>query len=287
MDRRLPRLTNRLTLAPNVVVSPFCLGMLGEPRMIPEAFDAGINFFFVSADLHWSYYEPWRRGMDMLLARGGGIREKIVIAVTSYVSNPRLVVGALGDLFQTIRIEWLDVLVSGGVHMPAEIEPRVTLLGRTKQLCVDELRHTPGLGMTFHDRTTARAAVDHGGIDIAFIRYNPLHPGARTDVLDKLPSDRQTRIFNFKSSWGYRTDLKLSDDYWIPTIPDFYRYALTPANMDGLLLSLNSTQELQELTDALEQGPLSPDEEEHMEALAALPNHPGLVNRLNSLSKTR
>ena len=37
---------------------------------MPAAFDAAINCFFVSTDMHWPFYEQPRRGLKLLLARG-------------------------------------------------------------------------------------------------------------------------------------------------------------------------------------------------------------------------
>jgi hypothetical protein len=64
-------------------ISPFCLGAVKEPRAIEVAFDNGINFFFISADLHWPLYEASRRGLATLLKRGRGVRERIVVAAVS------------------------------------------------------------------------------------------------------------------------------------------------------------------------------------------------------------
>src|SRR4051812_39900076 len=69
----LPAPGDRLPLGDcGLKVSPFCLGMVGEPATVPAAFDAGVNFFFVTADMHWPLYEMTRRGLADLLARGGG-----------------------------------------------------------------------------------------------------------------------------------------------------------------------------------------------------------------------
>src|SRR5215469_14434904 len=60
----LPRLTDRLVLGDEgLSVSPFCLGMVRSPDAVSAAFDAGINFFFLSADMHWPLYEPLRLGL--------------------------------------------------------------------------------------------------------------------------------------------------------------------------------------------------------------------------------
>ena len=71
----LPRFTDRLALGgQGLAVSPFCVGMVALPETIGAAFDAGINFFFVSADMHWPLYEATRvsRGSSTgPLSRGG------------------------------------------------------------------------------------------------------------------------------------------------------------------------------------------------------------------------
>src|SRR4029434_7055409 len=80
----LPRLTDRLAIGETgLQVSPFCLGMVRSEDTASAAFDAGINFFFLSSDLHWPFYEKARRGLEKLLARGPRIREQVVVALAS------------------------------------------------------------------------------------------------------------------------------------------------------------------------------------------------------------
>jgi len=44
-------------------VSPFCLGRTASADTVVAAYEAGINFFFVTADLHWPLYDGIRRGL--------------------------------------------------------------------------------------------------------------------------------------------------------------------------------------------------------------------------------
>src|SRR6059058_6236261 len=79
--RALPQPAARIPLGKtSLEVSPFCVGIVGDPKTVPAAFDAGINFFFVTADMHWPLYEPTRRGLADLLARGPGTRDRVVVA---------------------------------------------------------------------------------------------------------------------------------------------------------------------------------------------------------------
>jgi hypothetical protein len=65
--KTLPQFTDRLVLGTQGRrVSPFCLGWVHSPDTITAAFDAGINFFFITTDLHWPGYEATRSGVRQL-----------------------------------------------------------------------------------------------------------------------------------------------------------------------------------------------------------------------------
>ena len=71
MRKTLPRLTDRIPLGDGLLVSPVCLGAVPSPKVVPAAWEAGINFFFVTADMHWPMYEPLRRGLESLFKKPG------------------------------------------------------------------------------------------------------------------------------------------------------------------------------------------------------------------------
>src|SRR5262245_23576083 len=116
--RDLPRLTDRLELGSGGLrVSPFCIGMVEKPETIGEAFDLGVNFFFVSADMHWPLYEATRRGLSDLLARGRGVRDQIVVAGVCYPTQPEFCAMPFRELVESLpRLERLDVLLAGGAY---------------------------------------------------------------------------------------------------------------------------------------------------------------------------
>src|ERR1700730_6192495 len=104
----LPKMTDRLALShTGLLVSPFCLGLVYSDETACAAFDVGINFFFLSADLHWPAYEVARRGLEKLLARGQGIRDQIVVAIASYVTQP----------------EFCGIALSEGLHAVSGLNP--------------------------------------------------------------------------------------------------------------------------------------------------------------------
>jgi hypothetical protein len=269
----LPKLTDRLTLGEaGLRVSPFCLGLVGSDDTACAAFDSGINFFFVSADLHWPLYESARRGLEKLLARGRDIREQIVVAVVSYVTQPEFCAGALEEGLMAIPgLDTIDLAIIGGAYSHEFL---------TRVHVYDQIRRHGNLGVkaigtTFHDRMAALLALNHNLVDLAFIRYNPIHAGASVDLFPYLTKPTLTLLYNFKNTIGFLpteryAELGLNDDYWQPEITDYYRFALTRPEIDGLLCSPATPQEVEALAQALEEGPLDEVEENYLLDLATL-----------------
>lgn len=269
----LPRLADRHLVAGRVAVSPFCLGLVTDPRMIAAAFDAGVNFFFVSADLHWPLYEPWRAGMRALLARGGGVRDEIVVAAVSYMVHAPFVSGPFYELLHALpELGRLDLLVAGGCYGSDAID-RLRALGRLQAGVTNQLLGARAIAASFHERGAALRAACDRELALAFVRHNAAHPHGKRDLFAHLPVARETLIYAFKTTFG-RSERLAHDEalrgYWIPAPADHYRYALSTAGVDGLLLSVNTPGELRALDDALARGPLSGEEQEHLELLAQL-----------------
>ena len=269
----LPKLTDRLALGDSgLSVSPFCLGMVSSDDTACTAFDAGINFFFLSADLHWPAYELARRGLEKLLARGQGVRDHVVVAMVSYVTQPEFCAGALYEGLAAVSgLDTIDLAIIGGAYSHEFL---------TRVHVYDQIRRHGNLGArvigtTFHDRMAALLSVNNNLVDLAFIRYNPIHSGARVDLFPNLTKPTATLLYNFKSTTGFLpperyAELGLNDDYWQPEITDYYRFALTRPEIDGLLCSPATPQEVEALAEALEEGPLDEEEENYLLDLALL-----------------
>lgn len=263
----LPRFADRVRLGDSLMVSPFCLGMTDDWKLIPAAFDMGINFFFVTTDMHWPAYEANRKGLKALLARGKRIRDEIAIAGTCYLTQLEFTIEPFRELVASIpRMGHVDVLVAGGVY-------GADLLARTGALRSAAVQvRGRAVGASFHDRQAALAACNHNITDLCYVRYNPRHLGARSDLFPQLRTPRAP-LFNFKSTLGYVSHerlraLKVDPDFWYPTITDYYRYALSPPEMDGVLFSVNRPQHLIALERALAAGGLTDEEQAHLDELA-------------------
>ena len=114
-----------------------------------------------------------------------------------------------------------------------------------------------------------------GLVDVAFVRYNPVHPGARNDLFPRLAARRATRLYNFTNTFGYVPparfrELRLTDGYWMPRVSDHYRFALTRPELDGLLCAPATPDELEHTQQALAEGPLTAEEERYLIDLAIL-----------------
>ena len=264
----LPRLTSRLSLGPEQLrVSPFCLGMTKSPETISAAFDAGINFFFISADMHWPLYEHTRQGLAELLARGSSVRDGIVVAGVCYPTQPEFCTVPFHELIAAVPgLNRLDLLLAGGAY-GIEFARRWPVYQQHRQ---SGFAGNKAVGATFHDRSAAAHAVSERELDIAFIRYNPDHAGAQEDVFPRLPRHPRPLLFGFNSTFRYVPPQRMSElglvtpEYWHPQITDHYRFALTRCYLDGLLIGLKTPREVADLSAALEQGPLTEEEESYL-----------------------
>jgi hypothetical protein len=247
--------------------------MVEDPSTIGAAFDAGVNFFFVSADMHWPLYDATRRGLADLLARGRGVRDEIVVAGVCYPTQPEFCSMPFQELLAAVpRLERLDVLLAGGAY-GEEIGERLPVYQEHRRR---RFLGSRAIGVTFHDRAAAAVAVRAGGLDIAFIRYNADHAGATKDFFPRVPARPRPLVFNFKSTSGYVPPARMTElglaapDYWQPAITDHYRFAFTRPQLDGLLIAQRTPREVEELAAALDRGPLTEEEESYLIDVASV-----------------
>lgn len=275
--QELPKVTDRYSLGSRgLAVSPICIGMVTDPMTVPAAFEAGINFFFLSADMHWPLYESTRRGLKMLIEGNPSAREQIVVAACSYVAHPEFlwapfeeVVGAMPELGH------LDVSLAGGVH-GGELATRIATFETHVR---DTFLGIRAIGGTFHDRKELLDAIKASRLDAAFVRYNPAHLRARKEVFDHIreqPRNGRPWLFNFKSTSGrIRSEedyasLGVAPNLWRPHVTDYYRFALSEPALDGILCAVPGQSGVRDLVDALAKGPLSVERQDYMIKLAEL-----------------
>jgi aryl-alcohol dehydrogenase-like predicted oxidoreductase len=266
---RLPKPLDRLRLAASLDVSPICVGAVKNPDAIATSFDAGINFFFVTADMHWPFYEASRRGLAELFARRPSVRDAVVVAAVAYVTQPEFCHVPFDEVIESVPgLARLDVTVAGGSYAG-------DFAVRAEQYALHKHRGVRAFGTSFHDREMAARAISEDLVDIGFVRYNALHRGAETDIFPRLPRARRSLLYNFTSTSGFLpadayARLGISSDFWRPSITDYYRFVLARAEIDGLLCAPREPTEVEALVRALEQGPLTDEETDYIRDLADL-----------------
>ncbi len=275
----MPSLTDRLPLGSSgLEVSPFCHGMTMDPKVVPAVYEAGINFFFLTADMHWPLYDALRKGLQMLFAGTPSARDNVVIGVVAYVTQPEFCWAPFSEVVDELAgLQRIDLCIAGGAY-GHEVDDRIKVFERNRGMAEQHVQQK-AIGATFHDRKAARKVLDDNSLDIAYIRYNPIHPGAREDIFPHIKPrgpERKTLLFNFKSTLGHIADegtyqqLGIGEDYWRPHITDYYRWAISAPQLDGILLSLPAPEAVQELVDAMAKGPLDEDDQQYLIDLADL-----------------
>ncbi|HTL87390.1 MAG TPA: hypothetical protein VL856_19565 [Acidimicrobiia bacterium] len=268
----LPKLTDRLQLGTSgLEVSPFCLGLVNDPEIVVAAFEAGINFFFVTADMHWPLYEGTRLGLKKLLTDKPEARDSVVIGVVSYVQQPEFCWAPFMEVLEAFpSFKRIDVSICGGSYGD-EIARRLGIYAQHRKAGFMGIKST---GATFHDRSAILPTFDAGTVDIGFVRYNPNHPGAASEVFPKIREDHPL-LFNFKSADGWASSEQLAkvgiaDDFWHPHQTDYYRFALSQPALDGILCALPHVQAVRDLEDALAKGPLDEEDQQYLRDIAEL-----------------
>jgi len=258
--------------ASKLEVSPLCIGIVDDPDTVIAAWDLGVNFFFLTADMHWPVYERLREGLRRLAKARPAALDEAVIACTAYVAQPEFQRAPFTEALDAIKpFGKLDILVAGGSYGP-DVDKRLTVL---KSNVAEKLVNARAVGTSVHDRAAGVSVINQGTADLAFVRYNAQHPGARLDLFPNLKPNRTTRIFNFKATYAYRgpsyfRGLGIDPELWMPEVTDYYRFVLCRPEVDGLLCAPKTPKELEGLIEAYHRGPLPADEEDHLLGLAKM-----------------
>ncbi len=277
----LPRPTDRLPLGKSgLTVSPFCLGLTGSPDTVIAAYEAGINFFFITGDLHWPMYDGVRKGLAKLLEGNPARRDELVVGVVSYLDDPLFSALQFREVINEVPgMERVDLTIAGAVSSDQSFYSRVASMERAR---ATRYNGATAIGATFHQRKLALAADHYDLLDISYIRFNSAHPGARAELFPYFRPNRTSLVFNFKSAMSRVPDemyekLGIPANYWRPDVCDYYRFVLSHAEIDGILCSPYYPDEVRGMVAAMEKGPLSTEEQEYMIWLSSRVHAPVLT----------
>jgi aryl-alcohol dehydrogenase-like predicted oxidoreductase len=156
------------------------------------------------------------------------------------------------DYIDVFQLFWLSKM---SAWTPGTIEALVKLKEEGK---------VRSIGVSIHDRPRAGRLADDSPLDLFMIRYNAAHPGAEKDIFPHLEKRKPSVVAYTATAW--RKLLKPPKGWSGPTMTagDCYRFCLSNPNVDVVLCGPGSQTQLEENLEALEKGPLSPDEEKWM-----------------------
>jgi aryl-alcohol dehydrogenase-like predicted oxidoreductase len=119
------------------------------------------------------------------------------------------------------------------------------------------------IAVSTHNRPLAPEIARNRDVDILHVRYNAVHPGAERDIFPKLPAPEvRPGIVTFTATcWGdlMKPDKVPAGDK-VPTASDCYRFNLTNPAVDLCLTGPRSASDLTAALDALDKGPMTPEE---------------------------
>lgn len=120
------------------------------------------------------------------------------------------------------------------------------------------------IGISIHDRPRAGELAKSSPLDLLMIRYNAAHPGAERDIFPHRRGTEPTILAYTATAW--RKLLKRPKGWTgeVMTAGDCYRFQLSSPHVDLALTGPKNREQLKESLDALEKGPLSPDEDRWM-----------------------
>jgi aryl-alcohol dehydrogenase-like predicted oxidoreductase len=164
------------------------------------------------------------------------------------------------SLLRTLGTDYLDVYQLGWVGVGAS-------LNRTTERELIHLRESGkvrAISVSIHDRARAGQLARTSPLDMLMIRYNAEHPGAEKDIFPHRGNGKPSILAYTATSW--RRLLKPPKGWQGPTMTagDCYRFQLSNPHVDVALTGPATRAQLEENLAALDEGPLSPDEDRWM-----------------------
>lgn len=214
---------------------------------IREALDAGVNYVFLTRGV-------LERPVRDAIRRG---RERIVVATGPVLGwFPGSIRRAAEKRLRSLGTDYLDVLQLFWLSKMSALSPRnVEELVRLR-----EEGKVRAIGVSIHDRVRAGRLAEDSPLDLLMVRYNAAHPGAEADVFPHLARRRPAVVAYTATSWRKLLRRPRGWDGPVPTAGDCYRFCLTSPHVDVVLSGPATAAQLRENLQALERGPLGPEE---------------------------
>ena len=117
------------------------------------------------------------------------------------------------------------------------------------------------IGCSIHNRERAGQLAATSPLDLLMIRYNAAHPGAERDIFPHVKAQKPSILAYTATRWGKLLKRPRGWDGPVMSAGDCYRFQLSSPHVDLALTGPASRAELEQNLDALEKGPLTPEEE--------------------------
>ena len=194
--------------------------------------------------------EACRRDRERYVIAGGPTLAYFPGQLQRYVDRARKVLAT--DYLDVLQLYWLGKMSR---FSPALVEEMVR---------IRETGAVRALAVSIHDRPRAGRLADDSPLDLFMIRYNAAHPGAEADIFPHLARRQPAVVAYTATSW--RKLLRAPRGWTGPvmTAGDCYRFCLSSPHVDLVLTGPKEAGELRQNLAAMEQGPLSDEEQRRM-----------------------
>ncbi len=164
------------------------------------------------------------------------------------------------SLLRTLGTEYLDVYQLGWLGVTSAW----TSSTERELVHLRESGKVRSIGVSVHDRKRAGELARTGPLDQLMIRYNAAHPGAERDIFPCL-QDKHPSILAYTAT-AWRRLLKRPNGWTgeVMSAGDCYRFQLSNPQVDVALMGPSNRAQMEENLKALENGPLTPAEDQWM-----------------------
>lgn len=238
-----------------------------ETHRLGLALNYGIDADGVQAGLDrgvsYLLWTPMRTGHLRPVLRAALARDRARYAVAAGPTLGYFSGGVRRGLERALRVlgtDYVDVLQLFWVGIGAALTARTL----DELLRLKDEGKARAIGVSIHDRPRAGRLVADSPLDVFMIRYNAAHPGAERDIFPHLERRRPTIVSYTATSWRRLLQAPRGWQGRVPTAGDCYRFCLSSPHVDVVLTGPKSRAELEANLDALERGPLGPEEDRFM-----------------------
>ena len=231
--------------------------------VIEDAFHRGVNY------LYWgTVRQPdFARAMVNL---AGQHRDDMILTIQSYSNDPTTIEGEVDEALSASGVDNFDFLLLGNRNeVPSdgyvEVFERMRERGKVRFMSLSS-HNRPMLPKLLKAYTEGTSPYD-----LLMLRYNGVHRGAEKDVFPYVPESGGPSICTYTATrWGHLLDPeKMPPGEEPPSARDCYRYSLSQPAIDMVLCGPANAEQMNLAIEALERGPLEPDERERIERIGA------------------